>query len=486
MEAGLIPKRIHRLDPLLDGSYWASIKPDAIVVCLPKPLAGEGTRRQLQGVAAGLRDCSKPVYYIGPAVDEGPEFLASPAVEIRQTTAIPETFEAVYDGFVRFLSTLLPESTRSLLILSMGYTAFCPEAFKRARQVAGYSGRAICCVVDSAFPDTDNPNAATSGNGWPECRFYPQAYRSSKLLEVVFLLTSAYDYEPRILEQRIPEGITGVAVIAPPYANDYVARITEISRLAKRDRFRPESLVPAMTGFQDTDLIVPLVSSDIWSPDSVGSWMSAEQFETCTVGTVKLVCALEKVSRRMARRIWMPIHSSGARFLLGNVPDGVAVVLDSAGDFDHKTRVVAAGYDYIPQDDHTSLLSMADVVLCRTAGQSNASVVLALSKTPSIVLDMPARGYMQSELTSLFVTHDVDVDGDGRVMAKHKESPLGWRLAWSDSDERIATTIAAALEDPSTARSRAANASRAFESLYGCESRNLLSIIGAMTSDREQ
>jgi hypothetical protein len=430
---------------------------EAVVICLPKPLAGKGTARQLAQAWAGLRPRVEgaggvEVHYVGPPlhgveIDEVPAPLAT----VRSAADVSDTYRHVSYAMRQALGLLAERGLRRVAVVAMGYTAFGPEAVHRAvaELAAGGAGMSVTVLlVDSAYPDTDGESESLDAGGWPVSRFHAPAYRSSDRVRTVFLLTSAYRYDPAIVDPRAPRGMEGVAVIAPPYPDAYVERVT---RLGARAR------AAAAPG----DLIVPLVSSDIWSPESVGAWMTAEQYETVTAGTRAVLTALVHVARRRNRRIRVPLDTAAAAFVAREPIAGVA--LDgSAGAGE---PVLLRPYRDLSQDEHTRLLASADLAVSRTAGQANATVVLALARTPNLVIDMPARGYMQSERTSLAFTHDVGIDERGELVATPRARPLGWRAEWSWPSDRMAGLIGEILDDAGERDRRTSAAAEAFHAL---------------------
>ncbi len=445
-----------------------------IYVCLPKPLAGMGTNRQLQGVVAGVKAMTASsgidFGFIGPAIPGADPCLEHPLAEIPAADTVAGSYRRATAAFTAALRQLEDRGLRRLAVLCMGYTAYGPESLKRAVRAVREEGRRgperlDVFIIDSAYPDTDRKESALDAEGWPASRFYTPAFQSDETIRISFLLTSAYDYNAALLNQRCPEGLTGVSVVAPPYTDDYLAELEADGDSARaRGVGVLSTLFPEVAGIAPEDLLVPLVSSDVWSEDAVGVWMTREAHRSCTRGTESIARALVMVSGRVGRRIWMPIDTAGADFLIGLAIDGLRVS-DPGKPIGTEAAVVLVPYRGLPQSAHTTLLGAAHLAVSRTGGQANATCVLGLTKTPNVVIDMPACGYMQSELTSLFMTHSADVTLAGGVSCEPLPSPLGWRGAWHWSPEDLAELLESALIDISERGQRSEHAIAAFHEL---------------------
>ena len=96
-------------------------------------------------------------------------------------------------------------------------------------------------------------------------------------------------------------------------------------------------------------------------------------------------------------------------------------------------------------------------------------------------MDMPARGYMQSELTSFFTTHEIHTLEDGALEARPLAQPLGWWTRWDTS----ATHVRDLLREPRALRgereARADAARRAYTDLLAAPWGNFLHIVDVMT-----
>ena len=446
---------------------------EAVLVCLPKPLAGMGTRRQVDGVIEGisrlLRGTGRPFGYVGPAIGDGPLLLAEPFVEIEPHADVAESYRRVQAAFERAFTKLLDAGVARTVVLSMGYTSYGPEGVKRALATLatrGTSHSAIVCLVDSAYPDVDVEECETDDDGWPTGRFHSRSYRSDEFVDTLFFLTSSYDYDLRLLDSRAPRGLSGAAVIAPPYSSGYLNRVEKEARAGRESGLAElADLVSGLQYRRPHDLVIPIVASDIWSEGAVGTWMTTDEHSSCLNGTRALIRALELVARRLERRIFVPIDRAGAKFLSSTVSGSVAILGSTADSIPPTATVVITGYFGLSQDSHSRLLGASDLAISRTGGQANATAVLAIAGTPTMVVDMPAVGYMQSELTSHFMTHDLHVQPDGTVNKTYRLEPLAWRARGSDSPETLAGVIRDALENDAERLRRRSNARAAFQKL---------------------
>ncbi len=477
----------------IEAPHWRPDSADrepveAVLLCLPTPLAGKGTARQLSEAYAVLEPeieaAGLSLAYVGPTVP-GDAKLSAPLAEVEPAPGeVETTYRRVHGAVESAFEVLWGRGIRRVAVLSMGYTSYGPEAVRRA--LAGRSRarrmEAVVCVIDSSYPDVAALEGAVADGRWPESRFYGPAYRSEDGYETAFLLTSAYRYDPVILNRRAPAGLSGVAVISPPYSDAYVRRLERLGAEGKSlGGAAFADLIPGMAFFADGDLLVPLVASDIWSTSAVGRWMTAEQHASCLVGTRRLVEALVMVSDRLGRRVWVPMDLAGAELVRGLDLAGVAVRAGGDGGRPGGEQVVVCGYRDLSQDDHARLLGAAQLAVSRTGGQANASVVLALAKTPNLVVDLPACGYMQSELTSLAVSHDLSVDGAGRVTARARARPLGAVGHWSWPSGRLRDLILGPVESAELAAGLAESSFEEYLELRGRTAHSLPGIVRHLT-----
>lgn len=460
---------------------------DGVFVCLPKPLAGMGTKRQLQGIIAGLeslcRERALPLGYIGPAMEGFGPTLAAPYAEVAPADTVAASYKAVVFAFEAAFQRMADAGLKRIALLCMGYTAYGPESAKRAlcafeeRTGRRAPERIVTCVVDSAYPDTDSEESDIDIDGWPTSRFYSPAFESTDRLRTLFLLTSAYDYTVSLLNARAPRGLAGASVVFPPYTDEYLGDLERWGREGKTRGLGPVAdQLPGGSAMGPDDLLVPLVSSDIWGEEAVGVWMTREEHDSCIKGTQHIGTALVQVARRLNRRIWMPIDTAGARAMESMGIDGLRI-LGREGTTPPPGGVLVSPYRGLSQPDHTRLLGAADLAISRTGGQANATVVLTFAKTPNLIVDMPGVGYMQSELTSLFVTHDASVAPSGEVTCTEKARPLAWRGRWCDPPGDLAEAIIDALANAEERDRRTAAAKAAFEQLRTSTKGNVFHII---------
>ncbi len=480
---------------------------DAVIICLPTALAGKGTARQLEQAAAtfvramGRRGI--PFAYVGKPVDCAVAELRTPLAVIEPSQqGVRGIYRAATAAFESALGTLYERGSRRPVIVSMGYTAYGPEAIRRAIEALAESGsdmEAIVCLVDSTYPDTDILATDVDASGWPESRFFGPAYRSTASLRTLFFVTSAYGYDPALLNRRAPPGLDGVAVIAPPYSDRYVDHIERIASEGKDAGLGP--VAELLPGFERQDIdsstrgaprfdhrgsedfLIPIVGSDIWSADAVDSWMTSEQHHSCLAGTKAVVQALVGVAEQTGRTVRVPIDLAGADYIRDQRLPSVAVLPPakaSNGEIDG-ARVVLSAYRDLSQEQHARLLGAADVAVSRTGGQANSTVVLALARTPNVVVDMPACGYMQSELTSLAVRHEISADDSGQVVCEAKSRPLGWLAHWTWAPEQIQRQVVEALTSEAERDRRAGNAYQAYRDLNASTGGNLFRIVAHLT-----
>jgi hypothetical protein len=428
--------------------------------------------------------------YVGPPAPEG-IMLPPPAVTVPVADEVPATYKLVTAALEEHLGALVRDGVRRALLVSMGFTAFGPEALKRAlaslaRSDAGRALEVDLLIVDSAFPDTDEQDHRLDDEGWPLGRFYTPAYAATARARVWFLITSAYDYDLDMLHARTPPGLTGVGIISPPYTDAYVAGLAARASEARAEgraglASHLAGRVAAVERLHDDALVVPIVSSDVWSPSHVGAWMSPEEHETCTTGSRAVLEALAGLSEELGRPVYVPVDRAGAACFAEDAPAGVSACVSPGDAPSPGARVVLGGYRDLPQDDHARLLAVADLAVSRTGGQSNAAVVLAMTGVPNLVIDMPARGYMQSELTSFFTTHEVHALEDGALEARPLARPLGWWARWDAPPARVRGLLREALTVEREREARADSARRAYTLLLSAPWGNFLHIVDVMT-----
>jgi UDP-N-acetylglucosamine:LPS N-acetylglucosamine transferase len=108
-----------------------------------------------------------------------------------------------------------------------------------------------------------------------------------------------------------------------------------------------------------------------------------------------LAAALGLVASQMGRRIVMPIHASGARFILDRRIPSVKRLQDWTGA--SQAGIAVLEFDGLRQATFADLITRADVVINR-AVQANSFPETILAGRPQLVITMPAAGYMDSEL----------------------------------------------------------------------------------------
>jgi hypothetical protein len=442
---------------------------DAVVVVLPKPLAGFGTDRQLRSLVDGLLAVGVEPQYVGGRIDDGPSPLQRPLSCIEPTSDVPSTYDACAVALTHAFGQLADRGCRHPLVLSMGYTSFGPAGARQAfHATRSQEFEAVSVVlIDSAFPDGMSEEADPSGA--PATRFYAPEYRAEKGFDTHFALTSAYSYDPRVLAARLPE-VRSVDVVAPPYNDEYLSSLDTAAERGRQQGFAAVPSLPLLGTLDDADLVIPIVSSDIWTPSAVGAWMRESEYRTVLTGTTTVLQALAMVAETLRRRIVVPIDAS----ILGADLEVEVKILAADSP---ATGMLLLPYRDLPQAEHTAMIAASDVAVSRTGGQANAFVVSAIAGTPTLVVDLPADGYMQAELTSTFVTEEVKVDDSGRVHRRPAPDPLGYVARWDDKPEDLARLVQQMLDDSENSRTRALAARSAFESLRNDPKSNLFALI---------
>lgn len=443
---------------------------DAVVVLLPKPLAGLGTSRQLGCLIEGLADNGVTPYYVGSPVAGAGDVLANPLVDIPASSSVAETYEECASSLTAAFEVLSRRGIRHPLVLSMGYTAFGPAAARVAWQrIRGDQLREVSVIlVDSAFPD--GLSDAMSDDGRPASRFFAPEYRSESGFHTYFALTSAYEYDPRVLMARLPD-VLGVRVVAPPYSDRYIDDLANLGRETRAgQRIEGLSCLPESRFLLDSDIIVPLLSSDIWSADAVGAWMRPAEYKSVIVGTGSIFTALDTIAKERGCRIVVPVDRALYEAELAIEAQPLTGASEDSGVF-------TSYYAGLSQADHAAMIAASDLAISRTGGQANAFVVSALVGTPVVVVDMPSCGYMQAEMTSAFVTNTVRVESDGEVIQMPSSDPLGWIVPWDSPVDRMAQELGSAIASSQVDRGRARSASDAFYSLRGSERGSLFTIV---------
>lgn len=458
----------------IDPTAWPSgafpnASCDAVIVVLPKPLAGFGTDRQLRCLVDGLVAAGVDLHYVGGPIANGPTVLQDPLSRIKPTTDVSSTYEACANALTDAFRRLADSGCRHPLVLSMGYTSFGPAGARRAWREAQSHGieAASVILVDSAFPD--GMSDETDSSGAPATRFFTPEYRSEPGFDTYFALTSAYNYDPRVLAARLPD-VRSVQVVAPPYHDAYISDLEAAAERGRTRRFAAVPSLPLLAALNTSDVVIPIVSSDIWTASAVGLWMREPEYRTVLSGTSLILRALARVAESLSGRIIVPVDRS----ILGAELDMDVRLLAANSP---TTGLFLLPYSDLSQAEHTAMLAASHAALSRTGGQANAFVVGAVAGTPILVVDLPACGYMQAEMTSTFVTHDVDIDDTGRVRSRPASDPLGYLARWDDQPDQLADLVERILRDPTEGKRRAAAARSAFESLRLDPTGNLFALV---------
>ena len=454
--------------PNLEMEKWKSKdKVDTIILHLPKPLAGKGTARQLEQASFGMTDLMKTidVFYIGPRIKNSSSLLSQPFEEVMPGKNNPEVFSKVYEALEKAVNRLYLKGKRHLGFACFGYVMFGTEALRRILNQFNKDKQhdekltAVAAVIDSAYPDTEEINFQLDGQGRPLSRFYNPGYISTEYLDTFFLMTSAYPFNLDILNARKPKGMTGSSIVTLPYTQDYINLLMDKGATPKEDAIN--LLKGKIIGFEniDTDdIIIPLLSSDIWDSNSIGKWMTEREYKTCTQGTLNIIKALAKVAYLLNKRVFLPIDESALNLIK-------SVKLENTFFGDKLSKLPAlyiCPYKDLPQEDHTIMIASSDIAIGRTGGQANATAVAMLSKKPYLVIDMPHYNYMQSYLTSLSMIRDIECDNDHELISRKKQIPYCWRGFWFWDENKIADTIMEMLTNYKESKRRA---DKAFDTL---------------------
>jgi hypothetical protein len=397
---------------------------EVLLRIVPVALAGGGSVTQSIQIDEWLAMLSEqhgvPVRRIGVAglgggfVDEQITGVRYPLDRaIAPGASVAEIYNNVGVAVRAELEHLYATGVRHFAAICCGYTSYGVFALRQAVDALNathpddqMTGNVV--VQDSSFPDTDALSHELDGRGYPMTRFHGPAYRSTPALRVVFTLNGAVPFEIR-LSKRCPRGCTPIMATFP-YTPRYLAswrRTTARSKVRARAR-----LVGALPGWERVaarDWVVPLLASGgCWDASSIGKWMTQEQFNTMTQGTLAIAQALRQVGTRGARRVVLPVTTSGADFLQQQA--GIGSVQD-CGD-DHY-GVVVAPFEVLPQGSYMDLILGADLVINR-AVQANSFAETLLARQPQLVMTIPAAGYMDAELMA---------QGLPRGLVRYDQSP---------------------------------------------------------------
>ena len=458
--------------PNLDIGNWNTYqKADTVILLLAKPLAGMGTARYLEQGALGMDDIAKDVdvLYIGPETHNNCPLLAFPFEEIEPGETNPDVFSNVYNTMKKALQRLYSKGKRRLAVACFGYTMFGLEALRRVLNEMnegkdeGSVITAIAMVIDTAYPDTDEINVKLDVQDRPLNRFYCNGYVSSSYLQTIFTVMSSYPMNIDLLEVRKPRGMTGSIVTTQTYTKKYINFLIENGATPKQEAIK--SLSGKITNFENIesdDLIVPLLTSDIWDPDSVNAWMTELEYISCTVGTTNIIQALQKVAQVLNKRVFLPIDEAAVEFIKSLKLENTFLKTTK----EKKPAVYICSYKALPQKDHTVMIGSSNAAIGRTGGQANATTVSILAKKPYLIIDMPHYNYMQSYLTSLSVLKDFEVDKEHRIVSRKKKTPYCWRGFWFWDEDKIANTLIEMLTNQTEANKRTEQAFDTFMKMH--------------------
>jgi len=460
---------------------------EAVLLCLPMNLAGRGATTQLKQAYAGfarLLENSRVLFkYIGPVIKTTEalyEGLTRPFVEIESASDISSAYQQSQAAFTKAFELLSKQGIRNLVIICIGYAAVGPFSINRALEMLKAAGKispltkAAVCLVHSTYPDTDFIDKRVSEEGWPLSRFYSQAYAAAEHMQTFFMVTSSYNFNIDILNLRAPEAMSGATVIAPPFSIEMVDNLIAAGKNGKsKDLSVLYPKIPGLKLYSPSDLLIPLVTSNIWNRQAIDQWMTAEQYHTCVVGIHNLLRAYYIVAQTLKRRILVPVCNSIVDFIGSLGVPGVSVLDNSTNPIPlHEGQVIVCGHEELGYTEHAYLLGAADLAVSRTGGQANANAILALTNTPVLVVEMPGKGYMQNELTSLLMEYDILADSSGYLHRQTRSQPLGWVSEWSWSKDRLAKIMLQILGSKQEREQRSYAAFKAFINLYNSEEGN--------------
>ncbi len=349
-----------------------------------------------------------PVRRIGVAADR-PDFVDERMTgkfypldrTIEPADTISRIYENVYGVIKDELTELYESGYRYFLAVTKGYTSYLLFGLKKALEQINaqnpkdpMAGRIL--MEDCSFPDTDVLSQELDERGYPVTRFHGPSFQSTPYLEVVFAMSSPVFFDIKN-SKRVPDGCSAL-VCSMPYTPRYMENLKKIGEQSKSEaRTRLFAELPGWEKIDKEGLLIPFLTSDIWSPDSIGKWMTREQHDTVVEGTANLVRALVKVSRKMNKTVYLPMVNKGADFIISFNFDHV-YTLETLGQ-PEAPAVALVSYVSLQQPDYFDLIAASDLVINRTA-QSNSFAETIIVSTPQVVLTLPAAGYMEAEISA--------------------------------------------------------------------------------------
>jgi hypothetical protein len=383
---------------------------EILIRVVPVALAGGGPVLQTIQIDEWADALSKkhgiPVRRIGVAgqlsnfVDEQ---ITGTAFPLDRTIEAATTVSSIYHN----ASSVLRQEMQYLYSIGIrhfagvccGYTSYGPLGLKRALAEINQAnpddpmtGNVI--VQDSSFPDTDMLSAELDVSGYPTTRFHGPSYESTAHLKIIFTLNASVPFEIA-LSRRIPGGCAPV-LSTVPLTRRYIEKWQEIGKTPRAHvRRRLDGKIGQWERVKADDWVVPLLASDIWDPDSIGKWMTREQYDTVEEGTLGLVRGLCQVAEKTSKPVFLPLVRSGADFILSQNLSNVHSMGSGASGV--KPGVVLLPYEVLVQSSFVDLIVGADLIINR-AVQSNSFSETILAGKPQLVITMPAAGYMEAEL----------------------------------------------------------------------------------------
>ena len=341
---------------------------------------------------------------------------------IQPATSISDIYHSVSIAVAEEIHYLYARGIRHFASVCCGYTSYGLFALQ---QVVGKLNKANpddpitgnIIIQDSSFPDTDNLSTKLDSRSYPTTRFYGSSYQSTSHLRIIFTLNGAIPFDVA-LSNRVPDGCIPI-MTSLPYTPRYIEKWQEIGEASKVEaRRRLLNILPGWNKIKSTDWVVPFLASDIWDADSVGKWLTLEQYNTVVEGTLAIVNALCLLSEKTDRPIFLPLIRQGADWILSqNIVNVFSVDHQNSNS---SSGVVVVPYDTLVQSSFIDLIGSANLVINRSV-QSNAFVETIFAGTPQLVITIPAAGYMENELMAQGMK-------EGLLKYNHEDTDLSTKM----------------------------------------------------------
>src|SRR3989338_1414328 len=396
-------------------SGFSGEPPDVFLYINASSVAGDGPTTQALQASEGLKRIAqylgKPIYYVGPdyngsdiAESDWTGSLPDQLTSIPSNSAsIQEKYDDVTNGLIETVNILGQKGVKKIIAVSTGYTGFVHYGFKEALVIAnknGFNINAKLIIQDSSLPDTDKPSEILDKiNGHPIDRFYPKSYESDENLEVWLITNNWLDFNIKWVRNRAPKG-TLSASSSFPFTPEYIRRWQQWRQVSKEEA--REKLI-ALTASKNPQfaqglltedaVFIPLIaSSGYFNPDSIGKWMTEDQFNDVITGSRTLVNSLLLTSDKVKR----PIILSGVENFVNYINSLRIPYVEELGDHKNSGKVLLVRAPRFPQSEYGLYHRAADVSIHRTT-QANTSAEGVIAGVPQIILTMPGNGYMDTQ-----------------------------------------------------------------------------------------